>query len=143
MDYEIIEGITQADTAVRVRGSSLDEIFFKGAGALISEMVENPGDIKRIVVREGSVSAADSELLYCGFLNEILFFKDAEGLLLLPESVDIKETGDGYTCSFRLSGEKIIRDRHQFRVDVKAVTLHGLKIYSDGKSLVAESVFDV
>lgn len=143
MDYELIENITRADTAVRVKGLSLEEIFFKGAGALISEMLENPCDIKRIVVRESSIPAPDRELLYCGFLNEILFFKDAEGLLLLPESLEIKKTCDGYTCSFSLSGEKISRDRHKFRVDVKAVTLHGLKIYSDGEFFIAESVFDV
>jgi SHS2 domain-containing protein len=143
MDYELIENITHADVAVRVKGSSYDEIFVKGANALMREMVENPGDIERVVVKEGAISGENPELIYFEFLNEILFFKDAEGILLLPESVELKETAEGFTCSFRLSGEKIIRGKHLFRVDVKAVTMHGLKIYVDNGVYTAESVFDV
>jgi SHS2 domain-containing protein len=143
MDYELIEDITHADVAVRVKAASYDELFVKSGRALMSEMVENPGDISPLIFKEGVISGDDIELLYFEFLNEILFFKDAESLLLLPEKISFAVINDEYKCSFRLAGEKIIRDKHIFRVDVKAVTMHGLRIYKENDLYIAETVFDV
>lgn len=143
MDYEIIEDVTHADVAVRVKGKTRGELFIKGARAVISEMVENPGDISSLETKEGTITGSSLELLYFEFLNEILFFKDAEMLLLLPEYVEVDCADAGYSCRYRLSGERIDRVKHRFRVDVKAVTMHGLRIYSEDNMLVAESVFDV
>lgn len=143
MDYEIIEDITHADVAVRVRAGSYDELFIKSGRALVCEMVENPGDISPLVTKEGSLTGESLELLYFVFLNEILFFKDAESLLLLPEDVTVTGDNSEYRCTYRLSGERIIRDKHRFRVDVKAVTMHGLRIYAGDRLYIAEVVFDV
>ena len=143
MDYELIEDITHADVAVRIKAVSYDELFVKSGRALMSEMVENPGDISPLILKEGVFSGDNIELLFFEFLNEILFFKDAESLLLLPEKISVTENDDVYKCSFRLAGEKIIRDKHIFRVDVKAVTMHGLRIYKENDLYVAETVFDV
>lgn len=143
MDYEIIEEITHADIAVRVKGTSLDELFVKSGRALISEMVENPGDISPLIIKEGNLSGNNIELIYFEFLNEILFFKDAESLLLLPEFVKIYDDTVNLKCDYKLWGEKIIREKHIFKVDVKAVTMHGLRIYKENDLFVAETVFDV
>jgi len=143
MDYEIIEEITHADIAVRVKAGSYDELFVKSGRALISEMVENPDDISSLIIKEGSLAGASIDLIYFEFLNEILFFKDAESLLMLPAKISVTGTDDEYKCSFSLSGEKIIRDKHIFRVDVKAVTMHGLRIYKENDLFIAEAVFDV
>jgi len=143
MDYEIIEEITHADIAVRVKGSSLDELFVKSGRALISEMVENPGDISFLIIKEGNLTGDSIELMYFEFLNEILFFKDAERVLLIPEIVKISDVSGSLNCDYRLCGEKIIRGKHNFKVDVKAVTMHGLRIYKENDLFVAEAVFDV
>lgn len=143
MDYELIEDITHADVAVRVKGASLDELFIKSGRALICEMVENPGDISSLIIKEGSLSGNNIELIYFEFLNEILFFKDAESLLLLPELVKISDVTGNINCDYKLCGEKIIREKHLFRVDVKAVTMHGLRIFKENNLFIAEIVFDV
>ena len=143
MDYELIEDITFADVAVRVKGDTPEEVFIKGGNALLSEMVENYGDISPVIKRNGEIQGETLELLYFEFLNEILFFKDAEGLLLLPEKIRVTGGPGEYRCCFTLAGEKIERERHRFRVDVKGVIMHGLKIYSKDGIFIAESVFDV
>ncbi len=143
MDYELIEDITHADVAVRVKGSSYNDLFIKSGRALMSEMVENSCEIAPVIIKEGVISGDNIELLYFEFLNEILFFKDADGILLLPESVTVIENNGEYKCSFRLAGEKIIRDKHIFRVDVKAVTMHRLRIYKEDDLYIGETVFDV
>ncbi|HOP61948.1 MAG TPA: archease [Spirochaetota bacterium] len=143
MDYELIEDITFADVAVRVKGDTPEEVFIKGGSALLSEMVENRGEISPVVKKSGEIKGESLELLYFEFLNEILFFKDAEGLLLLPEKIRVTGSPGDYRCLFTLAGERIDMDRHRFRVDVKGVTMHGLKFYIENETYIAESVFDV
>lgn len=143
MNYEIIEDITSADIAVRVRASSLNELFRFGADALMSEMIEDVTSIHYSILKQGILEGEDLSLLYYDFLNEILFFKDAENLLLLTDAIDVSFTGNIYSCSYTLAGEKINNETHKFIVDIKAVTLHALQIYENDGLFVAESVFDV
>lgn len=143
LDYEVIDDLTRADVAVRVKGSSYDELFIKGGRALLCEMLENHGDISGEVEKSGTLSAAGLDLLFFEFLNEIIFFKDAESLLLLPEAVNITAGDGGYSCVFKLKGETIDRDRHIFRADIKAVTMHGLRVFENEGVYIAEALFDV
>ncbi len=143
MSYELIENITSADIAVRVKAPSLNILFEYGAEALMSEMIEDISSINKSVSKTGSIEGPDLSLLYFEFLNEFLFFKDAENLLLLPDEIAVSCAEGLYMCSFTLTGEKINRDVHQFRVDIKAVTLHALALYEENGIFIAESVFDV
>ncbi len=143
MNYELIHDITSADVAVRVKASSLNLLFNYGAEALMSEMVKDISSIKSIISKNGTLEGEDLSLLYFDFLNEFLFFKDAENLLLLPAEIEILSNGGIYSCIYTLSGEKIDKELHEFKVDVKAVTLHGLNIFEKDGLFIAESVFDV
>ncbi len=143
MNYDIIHNITAADIAVRVKAPSLDLMFRYGAEALMSEMVEDISSIKKIISKSGILEGEDLSLLYFEFLNEFLFFKDSDNLLLLAETVEVSNSRGMYSCVYTLKGEEINREIHNFRVDIKAVTLHGLRIYEHGGFFIAESVFDV
>lgn len=143
MNYEIIENITSADIAVRVKARSLELLFQFGAEALMSEMVENINTITPSASVSGFLDGEDIALVYFDFLNEFLFYKDAENLLLLPFDIRIINENGLYSCSYILKGEKINTDVHNFRTDIKAVTLHNLNIYRDDEFFVAETVFDV
>ena len=143
MDYELIHDITRADIAVRVKGLSPDDLFVRAGRALISEMTEDISSINRDVYIDGELRTTELDMLFIEFLNEIVFYKDSRSLLLLPETVHITCDSGTYLCRYSLSGEKINRDKHEFRVDIKAVTLHGLRLYREGDSYIAETVFDV
>jgi len=143
MHYELIHNITAADIAVRVRASSLSLLFKYGAEALMSEMADDISKINPVIEREGFMEGPEPSLLYFDFLNEFLFFKDAENLLLLPSDVKVSLISGIYNCKYTLKGEKIRKEAHTFKVDIKAVTLHGLQIYEKDGLFVAESVFDV
>lgn len=143
MSYELIENITSADIAVRIKAVSYSLLFKNAAEALMSEMVEDISAIKRVSSKNGNLMNDDISLLFFEFLNELLFFKDAENLLLLPSEVEVLNDGNLYSCKYTLEGQKINRNIHKFKVDIKAVTLHGLRIYSNDGFFIAESVFDV
>jgi len=143
MNYELIHNITAADIAVRVKAPTRSLLFKYGAEALMSEMVEDITSIRTVISKSGSIEGEDLTLLYFEFLNEFLFFKDAENLLLVPSEIEVSSTGDLYSCRYLLKGEKINREIHKFKVDIKAVTLHGLQLYEKDGLFITEAVFDV
>ena len=143
MHYEIIDNITSADIAVRVKAPSLELLFNYSAEALMSELVEDISSIQNKATREGTIEGEDISLIYFEFLNEFLFFKDSESLLLVPCLIRISAAGNIFSCSYTLCGEKINKNFHKFKTDIKAVTLHGLRIYQRDGLYIAETVFDV
>lgn len=143
MDYEIIHDMTSADLAVRIKGATLTELFVNAGNTLMSELTEDISMISRKVRVTGEIRNNDLDMLYFEFLNEFLFYKDSQDLLLLPETVQVTKESGTYLCSFTLAGEPIDRTRHRFKVDIKAVTLHGLKVFEHYGTFIAVTVFDV
>jgi SHS2 domain-containing protein len=143
MDYEILDNITCADIAVSVKGESLNEIFVKAGIALVSEMTDFPVKIRDMELREDVLTNPDLELLLFNFLNEMLVYKDGEGLILKPVKAEIELQDSEYLCRYTLRGEKISESRCGFRVDVKGISLHALKITHSGNSYSTTVVFDV
>ena len=142
MDYEVLDNITSADIAVAVTGDNINELFMKGGIALVSEMTDYPGKIIEKVRRSGSLSHPELELLFFQFLNEILFYKDAEGVILKPINVGIELSGGEYTCTYIFSGELINESLCGFRVDIKGVSLHHLRIEKRDGIFRGVAVFD-
>jgi len=142
MNYELLENITSADIAIRVTAPSENKLFIYGAESLMSEMIEDISSIEKTITKHGELTGEDLSLLYFDFLNEFLFFKDSENLLLLPVEVAIFTTDGIFSLRYSLAGEKINREIHKFKVDIKAVTLHCLKLYKKEDLFIAESVFD-
>ena len=64
------------------------------------------------------------DLLLFNFLQELVYYKDAEQLLLRVQQLHIADDRQPYTLQATAVGEPIDPERHRMRVDVKAVTLH-------------------
>ncbi len=141
--YEIVDGISRADIAFRVRGSDLNSLFRDGAGALIAIMMGNPDSVRPLVSIVIRCEEDTIELLYHEWLSEIIFYKDSERLLLLPQSIDIVSTGNSYQLHSLCEGETIDRTRHFFSIDIKAVTFHGLMVAEEDAEWTAIAVVDV
>ncbi len=143
MNFEILEDITSADVAFRAAGESIEELFSSAAYAVMSVMLDDTGAVNRNVHRDIAISGTEADLLLHSFLSEFVFYKDAESLLLFPEKIEIQYTGSGYELRCRTAGEVIDRRKHAFRIDVKAVTLHMLKVEHDSAGWSAIVVLDV
>lgn len=143
MAFEIIESISRADVAFRVRGKDLSELFIAGGKALVSIMLQNAEDIRPAMAVGFDCEAADLELLFYDFLQEFIYYKDSEKLLLIPESIEFIESADRCRLTCRAKGEKIDRTRHLFIVDIKAVTMHNLNVVKDNDAWSATAVVDV
>jgi SHS2 domain-containing protein len=124
MPYEFLEDIATADIAFRAWGKDLQEIFISSADATMNVMVENLDSIQPHEKREFKLENDALDMLLFNFLQELIYYKDSEKLLLRVKQVEIIGKDQHHILEAMAVGEKIDPNRHHTRVDVKAVTLH-------------------
>ncbi len=124
MPYEFLDDVATADIAFRAWGKDLEETFVAAADATMNVMVENLDSIDPRDRRQIKLENDMLDMLLFNFLQELIYYKDAEKLLLRVNQVKIKKSGQHFVLEGIGAGEKLDLSRHHTRVDVKAVTLH-------------------
>jgi len=139
--FSFVEGAT-GDISFVASGATLEALFASAAEALLAATLANPGDVaprEREAIR---LAEPDLELLLLRFLNELVFLRDARGLLLRAGRLRIEPGGEA-RLEGELVGERIDRDRHRLEADVKAATAHGLRVEGEGAGWRASVTLDV
>jgi SHS2 domain-containing protein len=121
-----VEGAT-GDLAFEARGETLEALFAAAAEALLAATLANPADVAEREREPVRLAEPDRELLLLRFLNELVFLRDARGLLLRAGALRVEEDGEA-RVEGELAGERIERARHRLEADVKAATAHGLRV---------------
>lgn len=83
------------------------------------------------------------DLLLFDFLNEFVYLKDAKGLLMRVDAIQIGRQDSRFTLGGELYGEKLDPHRHPLRGDVKAVTLHRFDLRQTDDGWEATVVLDI
>ena len=141
--YRYLEGIATADVAFEAWGATKEETFLAAADATLNTMVEEIGTVAPLERRVFSLAADSLDLLLFELLQELVYHKDAERLLLRIRDVRIEEAGSGYRLHAEALGETIDSGRHSLLADVKAVTLHRLAVERTPDGWRAVVVLDV
>ena len=128
MPYRYREDIATADVAFEAWGATLEEMFVAAADATTNVMITDLETIARRDRRTLRVTAEEVDMLLFGLLQELIFYKDAERLLLRVSSVKIEEEPGQLVVSAEAYGEELNPAKHELIVDVKAVTLHRFKV---------------
>jgi SHS2 domain-containing protein len=128
MPFEFLDDIAIADVAFEAWGETIEEMFISAAEATMNVMVADLEKIERREKREIEIGSDAIDMLLFNLLQEIIFFKDAEQLLLRIEDAKIGYENGLYFAKTTCWGEQINPGRHQLIVDVKAVTLHRFKV---------------
>jgi SHS2 domain-containing protein len=139
--FEFVEGAT-SDLAFIASGTTPGSAFAGAARALLAATVEEPEAVERRERRTVALEEPDLELLLLRFLNELVYLRDAEELLLHPERVQIERDGSPRLRA-ELAGERIDRQRHALASDVKAATAHGLRVEQTADGWTAAATLDV
>lgn len=143
MPYRYIDSIAIADVAFEAEGSTIEELFRACWEAAVNVMVSDLGTIEGKVKREITLREGNIELLLFNFLQEMIFLKDAEQLLLLIDTLNI-ETEDGkQKLRAETKGERIDPLKHELIVDIKAVTFHHFMVKKSSNGWKATVVLDV
>jgi SHS2 domain-containing protein len=143
MPYRFIETIAIADVAFEATGSSLEELLLAAWEATLKTMIRNPEDIEMRISKTICVTQNHCDMLLHDFLQNLIFFKDAQGALFRVMSLTLTKGDENYEIDAQLSGESIDPSRHQMIVDVKAVTFYHLAVEEKRKGWRATVVLDV
>jgi SHS2 domain-containing protein len=106
-------------------------------------MVENHEAIAPLHQRWFELHDVDLDLLLLQFLQEFVYYKDAEQLFLRVQELTISRDAAGFTLQGRAAGERIDPAKHELEADVKGVTLHRLQVVPTAEGWEATVVLDV
>lgn len=143
MPYEFLDEIAIADVEFRAWGKGLAEVFMAAAEATMNVMVR---DLDTIEPRQQQDIVLENEaldMLLFDFLQELIYFKDAENLLLRIKHIDIQESPGAYRLRGFAAGEAVNPQRHDRGADVKAVTLHRFSLERQADNWQAYVILDI
>jgi len=149
MGYRYRSDLTAADVAFEADGKTLEELFKNAALALTNTMIDNPKIIGKAIERKLVMGAESEERLLHDFLDEILFYKDAESLLFGNFTISISEkipSASGkrdLSLEATMTGEEIDNKKHHMIVDAKAVSWHKFKLEQGKRGWKAVVIVDV
>ncbi len=120
--YHILEH--PSDMGIEAYGNSLKEVFEYAALGLVSIIVD-PTTIDPVEQRYIKLKGSDPENLLVKWLSEVLYLYD--GQEFLPSDVSIRRLTTRELEAV-VTGETVDERKHVFKMDVKAITYHQLKV---------------
>ncbi len=143
MPYQYLDDIATADAAFKAWGETLEELFTAAAEATMNVMVADLATIAPEQQRHFSVEADAVDMLLFELLQEIIFYKDAEQLLLRVAELQISGGDDLWSLTATAVGETLNMEKHELVVDVKAVTLHRFQVEKTDRGWEALVILDI
>ncbi len=143
MVYRYLENEMTADIAFEVYAANLPDVFRDSADAVTNVMVEN---IDSIVLQEScsiDLSNEQLDLLLFDLLQQLIYFKDTEQLLLRIDEIEVIRRENKWWVHAVAKGEKIDLERHITGADVKAVTLHEFSLERIAELWRAHVILDI
>jgi SHS2 domain-containing protein len=143
MPYEFIEDMATADIAFSAWGRDLEETFVAATDATMNVMVENLDSIQPLENRELKLQNEALDMLLFDLLQELIYYKDSEKLMLRIHQIKIKRDDGRHVLEAVALGEKLDLSRHHTRVDVKAVTLHRFELIKTDQGWKTTVILDI
>jgi len=142
MKFKILDDLAMADSAFEAYGKNYGELLENAALALFEVMV-NTSKVEAVDEFEIEIKGKDEAGLVFDYLSELVFLKDKEGVVLGKFEVEVNEEAGEKKVKVRVWGEEVDFKKHEFKVDVKAVTMHKLVVEKNKDGYVARVVVDV
>ena len=140
MSYRFLEH--GGEEGILGEGKTLESAFSEGAKAMFAVMV----DIKKVKTDKSiniSCYADNNGSLFIEFLNELIAQKDIKDMVFSKFEIKIKEINNKFKLSGLAYGEKFNEDKHKPKVEVKAATYSGLKLWKTGNNYKVRCIIDV
>jgi SHS2 domain-containing protein len=131
-----------ADVLFEAKAGNKEELFVQCALALEDTQV----DLKKVeqkVTQEITGKNEKLDLLLFDFLDDLLFYKDAELLIFSKFDISITEKNNVYKLHCTAHGEKLDHAKHDPKVDVKAITMHLFEVKEIDGGWFAKVLVDI
>jgi SHS2 domain-containing protein len=129
---------TTADMGLWARSSTAEGLF-SGLGTGLFAVMTDLRRVRPREVRTVRASAPDPPRLAVAFLSQLILLEDSEQFV--GRRVEARLDRDRTTVEAEVRGEPWDGERHSRKIDVKAVTLHGLAVSLDPPS--ARVILDI
>jgi SHS2 domain-containing protein len=143
MPYRYRDDIATADVAFEAWGETLEAMFAAAAEATTNVMVTDLNSIASVSRRRLEVAAEAVDMLLFELLQELIYYKDADQLLLRVTAVHISEHDGQLFLTADAYGEMLNPEKHDLIVDIKAVTLHRFKVERTSRGWEALVILDI
>jgi SHS2 domain-containing protein len=136
-----LDDVALADAALEIDAADLPDLFLTAAAAL-AELTVDPATLVPAGEARVVLAADALDLLLFDFLAELMFRRDAEGVVLHAGTAAV--AGDGpYRLDATLVAGRIDPERTVRRHDPKAPTFHRLAVERAGGGWRARVVLDI
>ena len=131
-EFRYIEHVS--DAMVEAYGRTLGEAFAHSARALVN-LVCNVSKVDPHEIVSIETTGFDRKSLLYNWLEKVLLVLLIDNIILAKFEVKIKRHKDKYHLFSTCKGDNFLLQKHEYKVEVKAITYHGMKI-SDKKGKV-------
>lgn len=131
------------DAVIEAYGNTLEEAFENAAKGLNDTMI----DIKTVSPNnEINIAAKGHDLhsLLFDWLDKVMLLLVADGIVMSEFSVKIGQSKNtGYSLIGIAKGEKLNLEKHNYKVEIKAVTYHEMEIKQEGEKTTVRFLLDL
>ncbi len=133
-----------ADLMIRAYGKTLEELLENCSKAFFNAI--SPGYLEKISIKRCikiRAEGEDLEDLLFHWMSELVYMFDTERLLGKKFSIKIERKEGKYEAIGEICGEEFDPEKHDYALEVKAMTYNMLKVSEKNGKYVAEFVMDV
>ena len=121
--FRFLEEVALADIAFEAEGESVEEVF-RGATQALLESMANPATVSGGWERTIEQSNVDPSALLFDWLSEVVYWKDAAGVVFREAPLTLTGDGNVWLLRARLIGAPVDQQTQELHADVKAITKH-------------------
>ena len=140
--FRFLDDIALADVAFEAEGDSVEEVF-RGATRALIETLADPLTVAVLWERAITKSDGDLAALLFEWLSEIVYWKDAAGVVFHDASLALIEQNGSWTLHGRFAGSPVDQTVQALRNDVKGITKHQYELKRDDACWRVRVVLDV
>ena len=131
-----------ADIGFEAEGESVEDVF-RGATQALIESLANPSTVSGAWQRASERSDPDPSALLFEWLSEVVYWKDAAGVVFHEAPLTLTRDGDVWLLRTCLIGAPVDHRTQELHADVKGVTKHLYELKQAGNSWKVRVVLDV
>ena len=140
--FRYLEEIALADIGFEAEGESVEDVF-RGATQALLESMANPVTVSGGWERSIERSDVDLSALLFEWLSEMVYWKDAAGVVYREAPLTLTREGEVWLLRARLIGAPVNQQTQELHADVKGVTKHLYELKQTGDRWKARVVLDV
>ena len=137
MGFKFLEH--ESEIGILASGHSIESAFSEGAKALFEIMVNiksiNPSNTLKIKCSANSLNS-----LFVEFLNELIAQKDISEMVFSEFEINIS---NNFILECTAKGELFNPNKHGSKIEAKAATYSGLKVWEEKNEFFAQCIIDV